>query len=295
MTGAVILASRASGAQGEPAHNYCYSPSISDDGTRVAFTCEARWTRPTRTRRASDVYVRDLTTATTVLVSRAGEPRRRRERAVVARRRSARRANTWPSSPRPRTSIPPPPSAPTRVYRRQIGPGNPTVLVSRRTGAAGSAVGGTRAVDQRRRQPDRVHERTVRGGGPGRQQHLRRRLRPRPGRRHDRAREPRRRRGRRGQRDLPLAAIAGNGSSVAFESGATQFDNEHDSDTAPERLPALADGERPRRSWSASPPPGRRATSRRAPRSTTAAASSASSPRRPRSTRRTRIRRVTPT
>ena len=40
VTGAVILASRASGAQGEPAHDYCYSPSISDNGARVAFTCE---------------------------------------------------------------------------------------------------------------------------------------------------------------------------------------------------------------------------------------------------------------
>ena len=30
-----------------------------------------------------------------------------------------------------------------RIYRRQIGPGNATVLVSRRTGATGAAVGGT--------------------------------------------------------------------------------------------------------------------------------------------------------
>src|SRR3954469_19515522 len=35
VTGAVILASRASRAQGEPAHSYSYSPSISDDGARV--------------------------------------------------------------------------------------------------------------------------------------------------------------------------------------------------------------------------------------------------------------------
>ena len=59
-------------------------------------------------------------------------------------------------------------------------------------------------------------------------------------------------------------SIAGNGSSVAFESGATEFDNEHDSDTASNVY---------RRSLTAnttalvtSPPQGRRATSRHARR-----------------------------
>ena len=40
VSGALILASRATGADGEPSHSYCYQPAISDDGSRVAFTCD---------------------------------------------------------------------------------------------------------------------------------------------------------------------------------------------------------------------------------------------------------------
>src|SRR5262245_36932151 len=39
-TGAITLASRADGANGEPSHSECFQPVISDDGRRVAFTCD---------------------------------------------------------------------------------------------------------------------------------------------------------------------------------------------------------------------------------------------------------------
>ena len=71
VSGAVILASRASGPQGEPTHDYCYSPSISDKGARVAFTCEGSLDPADTNGPATDVYVRDLTTDATYLVSRA--------------------------------------------------------------------------------------------------------------------------------------------------------------------------------------------------------------------------------
>src|SRR4051812_42252807 len=39
-TGTVLLASRGIGPNGEPSHANCDDAVISDDGTRVAFTCE---------------------------------------------------------------------------------------------------------------------------------------------------------------------------------------------------------------------------------------------------------------
>ena len=69
-TGAVELVSRASGAGGAPDASGCREASISDDGTRVAFTCSAPLD-PADTNGASDVYLRDRTANTTVLVSRA--------------------------------------------------------------------------------------------------------------------------------------------------------------------------------------------------------------------------------
>ena len=71
VSGAVILASRATGADGEPSHSYCYQPAISDDGSRVAFTCDGPLDPADTNAPASDVYVRDLSSATTHLVSRA--------------------------------------------------------------------------------------------------------------------------------------------------------------------------------------------------------------------------------
>jgi Tol biopolymer transport system component len=70
VTGAVILVSRRSGATGAPATQDCREGTISDDGRRVAFTCDGPLD-PADTNGKSDVYLRDLIFDTTVLVSRA--------------------------------------------------------------------------------------------------------------------------------------------------------------------------------------------------------------------------------
>jgi Tol biopolymer transport system component len=70
LTGAVTLASRATGAAGAPANDDCLGAAISDDGTRVAFTCGGALD-PADVGGHRDVYVRDLPSATTYLVSRA--------------------------------------------------------------------------------------------------------------------------------------------------------------------------------------------------------------------------------
>ena len=76
LTGVIILASRATGAGGEPSHSYCYQPAISDDGSRVAFTCDGPLDPADTNAPASDVYVRGLSSSTTHLVSRAERIRR---------------------------------------------------------------------------------------------------------------------------------------------------------------------------------------------------------------------------
>jgi hypothetical protein len=68
-TGAVTLVSRRSGATGAPSHDQCFDAAISDDGTRVAFTCNGPLD-DADTNGHEDVYVRDLTTDQTILVSR---------------------------------------------------------------------------------------------------------------------------------------------------------------------------------------------------------------------------------
>jgi len=69
-TGALDLVSRANGASGAPAAQYSDAPTVSADGNRVAFTSGARL-HPTDTDDLASVYVRDLATGTTTLVSRA--------------------------------------------------------------------------------------------------------------------------------------------------------------------------------------------------------------------------------
>ena len=69
-TGAVTLVDRASGAAGAPAHSDAAQAVISADGTHVAFSTAASLD-PADTNGKSDVYVRDLVTNTTTLVSRA--------------------------------------------------------------------------------------------------------------------------------------------------------------------------------------------------------------------------------
>src|SRR3954452_3157672 len=68
-TGAVTDVSRRSGANGDPAHADCNDAVISDDGSRVAFVCRAPLD-DADDNRTDDVYVRDLGSQTTILVSR---------------------------------------------------------------------------------------------------------------------------------------------------------------------------------------------------------------------------------
>ena len=68
-SGAVTLASRRTGPAGAPATQDCFNPAISDDGNRVAFACFGSLD-PADGNDKSDVYVRDLRTNETILVSR---------------------------------------------------------------------------------------------------------------------------------------------------------------------------------------------------------------------------------
>jgi Tol biopolymer transport system component len=67
-TNTTVLVSRGSGAGGEKGHGH--SPSISADGRFVAFTSAAPNLHPDDPDGADDVFVRDLQTETTILVSR---------------------------------------------------------------------------------------------------------------------------------------------------------------------------------------------------------------------------------
>jgi Tol biopolymer transport system component len=71
LTGTTTLVSRATGAHGEPSHGLCIDPAISDDGTRVGFVCTDALD-PADTNDGIDVYVRDLRTDETILVSQQG-------------------------------------------------------------------------------------------------------------------------------------------------------------------------------------------------------------------------------
>ncbi|HVG74653.1 MAG TPA: hypothetical protein VM824_04680, partial [Thermoleophilaceae bacterium] len=231
LTGAVILASRASGSQGEPAHSYSYSASISDDGTRVAFTSEAELD-PADTNQHNDIYVRDLTTDTTYLVSRASNL------GAVGDGHSAHpvlsETGEYVAFESEAKNLDPAANFSTyRIYRRQIGPGNATVLVSRRSGATVAAVGGTdpsisddggriaftsypgeAVVSADNNNFSDVYVRDMAAGTTVLAS------------RADGA-------GDVGNGNSRSPSIAGNGTSVAFESGATEFDHDHDSDTLP--------------------------------------------------------------
>src|SRR5215216_1129336 len=138
VTGALTLASRATGATGQPSHGFCYRPSMSDDGSRVAFACEGSLDPDADTNTFTDVYIRDLGSSTTHLVSRAGNlgaagdgpstsPVLSETGEYVAFESDAKNLDLAATSGR------------TRIYRRQIGGGNATVLVSRRSPANGGA------------------------------------------------------------------------------------------------------------------------------------------------------------
>jgi Tol biopolymer transport system component len=70
LTGAIELVSRATGAAGAPAGAYVADPTISADGTRVAFVSYASFDAA-HADASGQVYVRDLAAATTTLASRA--------------------------------------------------------------------------------------------------------------------------------------------------------------------------------------------------------------------------------
>jgi Tol biopolymer transport system component len=137
VTGAVTLVSRRSGANGTPATENCDDPAISDNGNRVAFACDGPLD-PADTNGKQDVYVRDLTTKDTILVSRAsglgvvgdGDSDRPALSVdgdeVAFESESNNLGGTTDSS--------------TQIYRRVIASApasNTTILVSRGDGAAG--------------------------------------------------------------------------------------------------------------------------------------------------------------
>ena len=68
-SGTTVLASRATGGAGPPAFGGSSHPSLSADGTRVAFTSDAYNLSPAKCNPARGIFVRDLATATTTLVS----------------------------------------------------------------------------------------------------------------------------------------------------------------------------------------------------------------------------------
>jgi len=70
LTGAIDLVSRANGAVGAAADADVFDPSISADGTRIAFASRAHLD-PAHAGGSSEVYVRDVAAGTTTLVSRA--------------------------------------------------------------------------------------------------------------------------------------------------------------------------------------------------------------------------------
>ncbi len=68
--GTTVLASRATGAVGPPAFGASAHPSLSADGTRVAFTSDAWNLTPSKCNPARGIFIRDLRAQTTELVSR---------------------------------------------------------------------------------------------------------------------------------------------------------------------------------------------------------------------------------
>jgi Tol biopolymer transport system component len=133
-TGEVILVSRRDGANGEPSHGYCGSPSISDDGKRIAFACDESLDPANDANGHEDVYVRTPATNTTTLVSRVGasgpasngssyEPVLSQDGDYVAFTSTSNDLVTGSTSPR-------------NVYRRHV-PSGDTVIVGRADGVNG--------------------------------------------------------------------------------------------------------------------------------------------------------------
>jgi hypothetical protein len=139
-TGAVTLASRRDGAAGEPAHDDCHQPAISDNGARVAFTCEGTLDPGVDANGTRDVYVRNLASNTTLLVSRSGgggavgnaqsyDPALSETGEYVA-------FTSWATNLHDDAY-----TSRVRVYRRHLGPGDAIAVISREAGTGSVASG----------------------------------------------------------------------------------------------------------------------------------------------------------
>ena len=181
-TNTTTLVSRASGVAGAKGNEASLDPSISSDGRFVAFWSYATNLDPADpSLNSADVYVRDLQTGTTTLVSRASgvagaKGNEDSARSVDLVRRPLRRVLVGGSQPRPGRR-----RYDGDVYVRDLQTGT-TTLVSRASGVSGAKgnFGSVRAVDLVRR-PLRC---VLLGGEPtsipARPRYDRRRLRPRP-------------------------------------------------------------------------------------------------------------------
>ncbi len=231
-TGGVIYVSRRNGVAGEPSHSGCFDASISDDGGRVAFTCTGPLD-PADTNTRNDVYVRDLASSRTILISR------RTGLGTVGSDHSNRGVLSqtgqyvaFESSANLVTGAVGP-----NVYRREIDGGDATIVASRKTGPAGAPGGGVSpsisddgnriafaadpgstfydAMDTNNRSDVFVHDEIA-----------------------DTTVLASRKDGAAGTVDAQGVStrpvISGNGAYVAFESTANQFDNANDPDVQPD-------------------------------------------------------------
>ncbi len=137
-TGAVVLASRASGATGAKSTRDSFNPRISANGRFVVFRSNATNLVPEDTDTTEDIYVRDLQANQTFLVSRAVDAARGR-RATPDRStpRSPPTGAASPSAPRPPTSIPEDTDSVPDVFVRDLQT-NETILASRASGLTGA-------------------------------------------------------------------------------------------------------------------------------------------------------------
>ncbi|MDQ3739815.1 MAG: hypothetical protein M3389_02615, partial [Actinomycetota bacterium] len=135
-SGAVLFASRASGASGEPAHAHCGEPSLSDDGRRVAFVCDGPLD-PADTNDRDDVYVRDLGSGTTFLASRASGDGPVGDGASFQPSLSADGAYVAFASQAGNLGAPAVGNGIARVFRRELGSARETIVVSRRPAVEG--------------------------------------------------------------------------------------------------------------------------------------------------------------
>lgn len=231
-TGAVTYVSRRDGIAGEPSHAGCSEASISDDGNRVAFTCSGSLD-PADTNTRSDVYVRDLASARTVLISR------KTALGVIGNDHSDHgvlsQTGQYVAFESNATNLVTG-AVGTQVYRREIGDGDATIVASRKTGPAGAPGGGVTpsisddgnriafaidrntfydALDTNGRSDVFVHDELAdttvlvsrKDGATGAVDPVGTSTRP---------------------------VISGNGAFVAFESTANQFDNASDPDVQPD-------------------------------------------------------------